>query len=100
MIKLFTAPIRIILLLFPLFITVFVILWLQAADDNTAAGQLFNVLDKVVGSTVSLFSAVFTLKSFTKAGLRFGLMIVYVYFVDPGTCARYSETCNRFCRAE
>lgn len=80
MIKLFTAPIRIIVLLFPLFIAVFVILWLQAADDNTASGQLFNVLDKLVGSTVSLFSAVFVVKSFTKAGLTFGFMIVYVYF--------------------
>ena len=42
------------------------ILFLQAADDKSALGQIFNGLDKLVDSTVGLFSAVFNVKSFTK----------------------------------
>ena len=32
-------------------------LFLQAADDNSAFGQIFNLLDKLVDSTVRLVSA-------------------------------------------
>jgi hypothetical protein len=81
MIKLLAAPIRSIVR-FPLFqfaVVVAVILLLQAADDKSAFGQIFNGLDKLVDSTVRLFSAVFNVKSFTKSWLTSGFMIAYVY---------------------
>lgn len=81
MIKLILAPIR-SAVRFPLLqfaIVVAVILWLQAADDRSIFGQIFNGLDKLVGATVQLCSAVFTVKSFTKSWLISGFMIAYVY---------------------
>ena len=81
MIKLLSAPIRTIVR-FPLFqlaVVVFVILYLQAADENSARGEIFNGLDKLVGSTVDLFSEIFNVKSFTKSWLTSGFMIAYVY---------------------
>ena len=81
MIKQMTAPIRSIVR-FPLFqlaVVVAVILWLQAADDTSALGQIFNGLDKLVDATVRLFSAVFNVKSFTKSWLTSGFWIGYVY---------------------
>jgi hypothetical protein len=81
MIKLILAPIRSIVR-FPLMqlaIVIGVILWLQAADDKSVLGQIFNGLDKLVDATVQLFSAVFTVKSFTKSWLISGFMIAYVY---------------------
>jgi hypothetical protein len=80
-IKLLAAPIRSIVR-FPLFqlaIVVAVILFLQAADDKSARGQVFNGLDKLVESTVGLFSALFNVKSFTKSWLTTGFWIAYVY---------------------
>ena len=81
MIKLLAAPIRSIVR-FPLFQLAFVvavILLLQAADDKSALGQIFNGLDKLVESTVSLLSAVFNVKSFTKSWLTSSFWIGYVY---------------------
>jgi hypothetical protein len=81
MIKLLVAPIR-SLVRFPLFqlaVVVAVILLLQAAEDKSAFGLIFNGLDKLVDSTVSLFSAIFNVKSFTKSWLISGFMIAYVY---------------------
>ena len=81
MIKLILAPIRSVVR-FPLLqlaIVIGVILWLQAADDKSIFGQIFNGLDKLVDATVQLFSAVFTVKSFTKSWLISGVMIAYVY---------------------
>jgi hypothetical protein len=81
MIKLLAAPIRGIVR-FPLFqlaAVVAIILLLQAADDKSAFGQLFNGLDKLVDSTVRLLSGVFDVKSFTKSWLTSGFMIAYVY---------------------
>ena len=52
---------------------------LQAADDKSALGQIFNGLDKLVESTVGLLSAVFNVKSFTKSWLTSGFWIAYVY---------------------
>jgi hypothetical protein len=81
MIKLLAAPIRSIVR-FPLFqlaVAVAVILLLQAADDKSALGQIFNGLDKLVESTVGLLSAVFNLKSFTKSWLTSSFWIAYVY---------------------
>ena len=79
--KLITAPIRSIVR-FPLFqlaVVVAVILLLQAADDNSAFGQIFNGLDKLVDLTVRSLSTVFNVKSFTKSWLTSGFMIAYVY---------------------
>ena len=81
MIKLILAPIRSIVR-FPLLqlaIVIGAILWLQAADDRSIFGHFFNGLDKLVDATVQLFSAVFTVKSFTKSWLISGFMIAYVY---------------------
>ena len=81
MIKLILAPIRTIVR-FPLLqfaIVIGVILWLQAADDRSIFGQIFDALDKLVDATVQLFSTVFTVKSFTKSWLISGSMIAYVY---------------------
>ena len=81
MIKLISAPIRSIVR-FPLFqlaIVIGVILWLQAADDKSIFGQLFNGLDKLSDSAVQWISTVFTIKSFTKAWLVSGFMIAFVY---------------------
>lgn len=81
MIKLLAAPIRSIVR-FPLVqlaVAVAVILLLQAADDKSALGQIFNGLDKLVESTVGLLSAVFNLKSFTKSWLTSSFWIAYVY---------------------
>jgi hypothetical protein len=80
-IKLLTAPIRSIVS-FPLFqlaVVVAVILFLQAGDDNSARGQMFNGLDKLVESTVGLVSATFNVKSFTRSWLTTGFWIAYVY---------------------
>jgi hypothetical protein len=81
MIKLLAAPIRSIVR-FPLFqlaVVVAVILLLQAADDKSALGQIFNGLDKLVESTVGLLSAAFNVKSFTKSWLTSSFWIGYVY---------------------
>jgi hypothetical protein len=81
MIKLLAAPIRNVVK-FPLFqlaVVVAVILFLQAADEKSAYGQIFDGLDKLVDSSVRLFSAVFNVKSFTKSWLTSGFMIAYVY---------------------
>lgn len=96
-IRLLAAPIRTIVR-FPLVQLAFVvaiILLLQAADDNSTFGQIFNGMDKLVDATVRLFSELFYVKSFTRSGLTAGLMIGYVYlgcllillFVRVGTRA-------------
>ena len=80
-IKLLAAPIRSIVR-FPLFqlaVVVAIILLLQAGDDKSARGQMFNGLDELVQSTVGLFSAAFNVKSFTKSWLTTGFWIAYVY---------------------
>ncbi len=80
-IRLLAAPIRSIVR-FPLFqlaVVVTIILFLQAANDNTTLGQIFHALDELVDATVKLFSELFQVKSFTRSGLTAGLMIAYVY---------------------
>lgn len=80
-IRLLAAPIRSIVR-FPLFqlaVVVTIVLFLQAADDNTTFGQVFHALDEFVDATVKLFSELFQVKSFTRSGLTAGLMIAYVY---------------------
>ena len=81
MIKLILAPIRSILR-FPfiqLAVAIGVILWLQVADDKSILGQIYNALDKLVDATVRLFSAIFTVKSFTKSWLISGFKRSPVY---------------------
>ena len=81
LIKLLAAPIRSVVR-FPLFqlaVVVAVILLLQAADDKSASGHIFNGLDKLVEFTVRLLSAVFNVKSFTKSWLTSSFWIAYVY---------------------
>src|SRR6516225_762888 len=75
MIKLLAAPVRSIVK-FPLFqlaVVVAVILFLQAGDDKSARGQIFNGVDELVESTVGY------VKSFTKSWLTTGFWIAYVY---------------------
>jgi hypothetical protein len=62
-----------------LLIVVILVLILQAADDTSALGRIFTILDKAVESTVQLFSGIFAVKSFTRSWLTFSLMICYVY---------------------
>lgn len=80
-IKQITAPIRSIVR-FPLFqlaVVVALILFLQAADENSAFGHIFSGLDKLVDGTVQVFSAIFNVRSFTKSWLTSGFWIGYVY---------------------
>ena len=81
LIKHMTAPIR-SLVQFPLFqlaVVVALILFLQAAEPTSAFGRIFTVLDRLVGTTVDWFSALFNVRSFTKAWLTSGFWIGYVY---------------------
>jgi hypothetical protein len=83
LIRLIAAPIRSIIR-FPLFqlaVVVAIVLFLQAADDHSVFGRLFDSLDALVSATIALFSELFTVKSFTRSGLTAGLMIGYVYLV-------------------
>jgi hypothetical protein len=83
LIKLIAAPIRSILR-FPLFqlaVVFAIILYFQAADDNTLPGKIFDGLDKLTDDSVQLVSQFFTVKSFTRSVLGAGLMIGYVYLV-------------------
>ena len=76
-----TAPIRSIVR-FPLFqlaVVVVLILWLQSAGEPTARGHIFAGLDRLVDATVTLISALFAVKSFTKSWLTTGFWIAYVY---------------------
>ena len=65
MIRLIAAPIRSVVRfpLFQLVLVIGVILWLQAADDKSIFGQLFNALDKLSDATVQLVSEFFTIES-------------------------------------
>src|SRR5262249_58924486 len=80
-IKLLTAPIKSVVsfALVQAAVVVAVILLLPAGDDNSARGQMFNGLDKLVEYTVGLVSATFNVKSFTRSWLTTGFWIAYVY---------------------
>lgn len=83
LIRLVAAPVRSILR-FPLVqlaIVFAIILYFQAADDNTLKGKLFDGLDALTEASVQLISQVFTVKAFTRSVLAAGLMIGYVYLV-------------------
>jgi hypothetical protein len=81
MFKTLSAPFR-MALRFPLVqfaLVIFLILLLQAADDKSTFGRIFDGLDRLVDDTIGLLATVFSVKSFTKSWLTFGLMIAYVY---------------------
>jgi hypothetical protein len=81
LIKTLAAPIRRVLR-FPLFqlaVVVVIILFLQAASDQSILGQMFNALDKLVSATVSVIVSIFDVKSFTRSWLTSGFWIAYVY---------------------
>ena len=83
LIRLLAAPIRGVVR-FPPFqfgVVVIIIFILQAADEKSLSGQIFDVLDRTVDATVKLCSELFKVKSFTRSGLTLGLMIGYVYVV-------------------
>ncbi|MGA7809023.1 hypothetical protein [Bradyrhizobium sp.] len=80
-IRLLSAPIR-SFVRFPLVqfaVVVALILLLQDADEHSLLGGIFDGLDRLVDSTVTMVSDIFTVKSFTKSWLTFGFMIAYVY---------------------
>jgi|SRR5689334_10475078 hypothetical protein len=81
MIKLIAAPIRSIVKfpLFQLVVVIALILLLQAADDNSMPGRIFNGLDKLVQATVGMVSDTFNVKSFTRSWLTTSSWIAYVY---------------------
>jgi hypothetical protein len=54
---------------------------LQAANDNSAFGHIYQVFDKLVSDSVKLSATLFEVKSFTSAGLTWGFWIAYVYFI-------------------
>jgi hypothetical protein len=83
LIKSLAAPIRRIVQ-FPLVqfaVTVAVILWLQAADSNSAFGEIFNALDWLVDFSVKQCTALFNVRSFTRSWLTAGFMMGYIYLV-------------------
>jgi hypothetical protein len=76
MIKLLTAPIRSIVR-FPLVqlaLVIVLITFLQAADDKSFLGYIFNLLDALVDSSVKIVSAIFNVKTFTRSWLTSGFM--------------------------
>jgi hypothetical protein len=80
-VKLIVAAVRRIIgfPLVQLIIVVAIILFLQAADADSAFGRIFSGLDGLVESTVSMVSTVVTVRSFTRSWLTFTFMIGYVY---------------------
>jgi hypothetical protein len=83
LIRLLTAPFRRLVnfSLFQLLVVIAIIVVLQAQDDNTVGGEIFSGLDKLVAESVNVVSSAFSVKSFTRSWLTFGLMIAYVYLV-------------------
>ena len=81
LLRLLAAPIR-RLIRFPLvqFIAVVaIVLLLQAADEHSFFGWIFDRLDRSVAITVSLCSNLFSVKSFTRSGLTIFLTVAYLY---------------------
>jgi hypothetical protein len=83
LIRLLTAPFRRLVnfSLFQLLVVIAIIVVLQAQDDNTIGGEIFSGLDRLVGESVNLAASAFSVKTFTRSWLTFGLMIAYVYLV-------------------
>jgi hypothetical protein len=82
-IRLLAAPIRAIVRFppFQIAVVVITILLLEAASNASAFGQIYRLLDNLVGGSVRFVSTFFELRSFTSAGLVWAFGIAYVYIV-------------------
>src|ERR1700735_3206826 len=81
LLRLLVAPVR-RLLRFPLFqfiAVVAIVFLLQAADEHSLFGWIFDQLDHLVAATVLLCSNLFSAKSFTRSGLTIFLIVAYMY---------------------
>jgi hypothetical protein len=81
LLRLLATPIRRIIR-FPLFqfaAVVFIVLLLQAADEHSLFGLIFDQLDQLVAATVLLCSTLFLVKSVTRSGLPLFFTVAYVY---------------------
>jgi hypothetical protein len=81
LLRLLAAPIRRIIR-FPLVqfaVVVVIVFLLQAADEHSVFGWIFDQLDHLVAATVVLCSNLFSVKSFTRSGLTLFLTVAYVY---------------------
>ena len=81
LLRLLAAPIR-RLIRFPLFqfaAVVVIVFLLQAADEHSFFGWIFDQLDQLVAATVLLCSNLFSVKSVTRSGLTLFLTVAYVY---------------------
>ena len=79
--KLLAVPIRRIIRfsLVQFAAVVIIVLSLQAADEHSFFGWIFDQLDQLVVATVLMCSNLFSVKSFTRSGLTFFLTVAYVY---------------------
>ena len=81
LLRLLAAPIRRVIR-FPLFqfaAVVVIVLLLQAADEHSLFGWIFDQLDQLVAATVLLCSNLFPVKSVTRSGLTLFFTVTYVY---------------------
>jgi hypothetical protein len=81
LLRLLAGPVR-RLVRFPLFqflVVVVIVFALQAADEHSLFGWIFDQLDHLVAATVVLCSNLFSVKSFTRSGLTIFLTVAYVY---------------------
>jgi hypothetical protein len=83
LIRLIARPIRSIVRFppFQIAVVIVIILLLEAASDNSVFGQIYRLLDNLVGASIKFVSAFFELRSFTSAGLVWAFGIAYVYIV-------------------
>jgi hypothetical protein len=73
----FRRIIRLPLVQFALVIAI--VLFLQAADEHSLPGRLFDQLDRLVEATVQLCSSLFSVRSVTRSGLTLCFSIAYAY---------------------
>jgi hypothetical protein len=73
----FRRIIRLPLVQFALVIAI--VLFLQAADEHSFPGRVFDQLDRLVEATVQLCSSLFSVKSVTRSALTLFFSIAYTY---------------------
>jgi hypothetical protein len=81
LLRLLAAPIRRIIRspLSQLAAVVVIVFLLQAADEHSLFGWIFDRLDQLVAATVLLCSNLFSVKSVTRSGLSLFVTVEYVY---------------------
>src|ERR1700721_2147144 len=81
LLRLLVAPVRPRLRfpLFPFIAVVAIVFLLQAADEHSLFGWIFDQIDYLVAATVLLCSNLFSVKSFTRSGLTIFLTVAYMY---------------------